>query len=460
MKMTENESVNGANQTFVYYKRRYLLALLLGLYTATNFFQHFQYATISNVVSDYYGVSEQAVNWNALVYNVGATVFIYPIMKCIEKFGFSNSMVIGTAMNAFGTAIKLCAIKQNRFDLLLIGQLFPAFGCLFPFSLPPILGTNWFKSEHVAGVIGFNFALNAIGTASAFVMPSLIFNNLNNKTEIASALSSVSYTIAVIAFGVFVMTVLFVKEKPRTPPSLAEQSRIQNNIRLPLSSLWQNRNFILLVIIYSLVTALGQAVTIVLNQMVFKQFAKSIANRIVTIAGLLALLSEIPSTAIISMICARYNQYKIVLISYCVLLIVFLSVYTFGFYISNEIMIYIFIFLSGFTYNAMFVILSDFIIEATYPISEGATLNIAVCISGIPGLFLVPLMSALIKQFGSASANITLLVIAALQLVLSLGVSNDLKRHRVNLSGPSASQTKMAKDDLSETNSEQTPLIS
>ncbi|RWS05991.1 feline leukemia virus subgroup C receptor-related protein 2-like protein [Dinothrombium tinctorium] len=457
--MTENDAVSGENQTFVYYKRRYLLALLLGLYTSTNIFQHFEYASISNVVSDYYGVSEQAVNWNALVYNVGAIVFIYLTMKCIERLGFSNSMVIGTAMNAFGTAIKLCAIKQNMFYLLLIGQLFPAFGCPFTFSLPPILGANWFKSEHVAGVIAFNFALNALVTASAFLMPSLIFNNLKSKTEISSALNSVSSTLAVIAFSVFIMTVLFVKEKPRTPPSLAEHLRIQNNIRPQLSSLWVNRNFILLVIIDSLVTSLVQAVPIVLNQMVFKQFAKSIANRIVTIAGLLAFLSEIPSTALISIICARYKQYKIILVSYCALLIMFLSVYTFGFYTSNEIIIYIFIFLSGFIYNAMFVIIFDFIIEATYPISENVTLNISICISGIPGLFLVPLMSEMIKKFGSASANVTLLVIVALQFALSLGVSNDLKRHRENLNGRSAKSADIERNDSSGENFEETPLI-
>ncbi|RWR99769.1 feline leukemia virus subgroup C receptor-related protein 2-like protein, partial [Dinothrombium tinctorium] len=268
--MAENGVVSGENQTFVYYKRRYLLCLLLGLYTATNFFQHFEYATISNVICDYYHVSEQAANWNALVYNVGVIIFVYPIMKCIEKFGFAHSMVIGTAMNAFGTAIKLCAIKRNMFYLLLIGQLFPAFGCLFPLSLPPILGANWFKSEHVSGVMAFNFALNAVGTASAFLMPSLIFNDLKTGEEIGNALNSISYTIATIAIAVFVMTVLFVKEKPKTMPSFAEQSRIQNNDRQPLSSLWRNRNFILLLIIYSLVTALAQAVTIVLNQMVHK----------------------------------------------------------------------------------------------------------------------------------------------------------------------------------------------
>ncbi|RWS00818.1 feline leukemia virus subgroup C receptor-related protein 2-like protein [Dinothrombium tinctorium] len=450
--MAANSVVTSEYQTFVYYKRRYLLALLVGLNSATNSFQQLEFATISNVICDYYDVSEQLVNCNALLFNVGCIFFAYPIMKCIEKFGFAHSIVIDAALNAFGAAIKVCAIKRSMFYLLLIGQIFPAFGFLFSFSLPPILAANWFKSEHVAGIIAFKMALCSLAIALAFSMPSLIFNNLKSKHEIGAALGSISYTVAGIAITVFAMTVVFVKEKPKSPPSFAEHARIRGNTSESISNLWRNRNFLLLIIIFSLVAAVSQAVTIVLSQLVHKQFAKSIANRIVTRAGLLAILSEIPSTAIISMICARCKRYKTLLIAYLLLLAVFLIFCTIGFYISSEIAIYVFISLSKFTYIAIEVIVSDFIIEVTYPISEGVTLNIAKFFTALLGVLVVPLMTAVIKRFGSASASTVLVVIAALQFIFSFGVSNDLKRHSVNLRG-SASENKI-RNDL-----EESPLI-
>ncbi|RWS04621.1 putative MFS-type transporter C09D4.1-like protein [Dinothrombium tinctorium] len=430
--MSESEVSAAEDRAFVYYKRRYLIALLLGLYTATNFYQHYEFVVISDMICEYYSVSEQLVNWTALVFNVGIILFLFPTLECIEKFGFYNSMVIGTAMNALGSSIKVCAIKQNMFYLLFIGQMFPAFGSLFPLSLPAVLGTHWFKSEHVAAVIGFNFALNALGCSIAFLLPSLIYNKLSGKSEFEFALSSVSIILAAVAVAIFVMTILFVREKPETPPSFAEESRLERRTEEPSENLWRNVNFVLLTILISLISIISQAVPILLNQTIHQLFPKDLVCPIVTIAGLLVIFSEVPSSIISSVICARYKQYKAILISYCIFLVSFLCLYTFSLYILNEILIYVFLFLAGFTYYGLFVIIMDFIIEVTYPISEGISVNIAMFISAIPGLAVIPFMSFLIRQFGSFQANLTLVAIAAISLILSFCVSNDLRRYAMN----------------------------
>ncbi|RWS06387.1 feline leukemia virus subgroup C receptor-related protein 2-like isoform X2 [Dinothrombium tinctorium] len=421
------------NEIFVYYKRRYLIVLLLGLYTATNFFQHFEYVVIADVISSYYHVEVDAVDWTALLFNVGCIVFLYPTIKCISYFGFHTSMVLATAANAFGASLKLLATSPPYFILLLVGQIFPAFVALFPMSLPAILGANWFKSEHVAIVIGINNAFTAIGCVVAFLFPLLIFNGLQTEIEVSNALFWIAIALAALTTLVFVLTVLFVREKPISPPSFAEQSRINSDTNNhSLKDLLRNKNYVFLLIICSFIMSISQVTTIVLNQTIKAQFDKAEANRILTIAGILSIVCGAPSSFVTGALCKRFKQYKLLLISSCILLIIFLSLYTFGLYSLNVAMIYSFIFLSGCMYTGQLVLVMDYIVEVTYPYSESTTLSIATCVGSMPGLALVPAATILIRWIGSAGANLLIVFVAIINLIISLLVANDLRRQRFN----------------------------
>ncbi|RWS09706.1 feline leukemia virus subgroup C receptor-related protein 2-like protein, partial [Dinothrombium tinctorium] len=431
--MTDTVENSQNNQIFVHYKRRYVIVLLLGLYTATNYFQHFEYAVIADVISSYYHVEVDAVDWTALLFNIGCFVFLYPTMKCISKFRFHTSMVLATAANAFGASLKLLAIQNSYFIILLIGQIFPAFVALFPMSLPAILGANWFKSEHVATVIGINNAFTAFGCVVAFLFPVLIFNELQTESEVSNALFWIEVALAALTTLIFVLTVLFVREKPKTPPSFAEQSRSYSDTNHhSVKDVARNKNYIFLLIIFSLVMSTSQVTTIVLNQAIKAQFDRSKANQILTIAGILSIMSGVPASFATGVLCKRCKQYKLLLITSCILLIIFLSLYTFGLYALNVAMIYAFIFLSGFICNGQMVLIMDYIVEVTYPYSESTTLNIATCVGSIPGLALVPAATILIRWIGAARANLLIVFVAIVNFIFSLFVANDLRRQRVN----------------------------
>ncbi|RWR99649.1 putative MFS-type transporter C09D4.1-like isoform X5, partial [Dinothrombium tinctorium] len=402
-------------------------------YTATNYYQHFEYATIADIIADYYNINIADVNWSALLYNIGCIVFLYPTLKCISRFGFHISLVSATTANAFGACIKLLALKLNLYALYLFGQIFPAFVALFPMSLPAILGANWFKSEHVAAVIGVNNAFTAFGCVVAFLFPSLIFDKLNSKHEVERALFYIAFTLAVITILILVLNTLIVKEKPKTPPSFAEQTRRESNVNNndPITIVLRNKNYILL-LIFSFVMSTSQVTTVVLEQVIAAQFAKSIAKRILTTAGVLSIISGIPGSLITGIICKRCKNYKWFLVILDVLVILFFSLYTLGLYLLNEIMIFVFIFLAAFVYNSQMVMVIDFIVEVTYPYPEATTLNIATGVGSIPGVAFVPMMSILIKKFDGTKANLIIISIAVINLILSLFVTNDLRRHHMN----------------------------
>ncbi|RWR99942.1 hypothetical protein B4U79_14516 [Dinothrombium tinctorium] len=215
------------SEAFVYYKRRYLILLLLGLYMATNYFQHFEYVTIDDLISSYYDVKVDAVDWTALLFNVG------------------------------------------------------------------LLGANWFKSEHIATVNGVNFAFSAFGCAIAFLFPVLIFDKLETKLEISNAIFWISIVLAAMTTLIFVLSMLIVRSKPKTPPSFADQSRdISDADQDSVLSVLRDKNYILLLIMFSIAMSLSQVITIVLNQATKAQFDKIETNLILTISGILGVQKE------------------------------------------------------------------------------------------------------------------------------------------------------------------------
>ncbi|RWS18058.1 hypothetical protein B4U79_16272 [Dinothrombium tinctorium] len=415
---------------FVHYKRRYVIAILLGLFTATNFYQNYEYSAIADVVSKCFKVDVSDVNWTALLYNIGSVLAVYPTLKCIERFGFRISFIVASFANALGSCVKCLAVKNGLYGVLLLGQLFPASLTLFAMSLPAILGANWFKSDRVVIVIGINSAFGACGSVAAFLAPSLIFDQIG-ILESWFELFSTSVAIATFTSIVFAISVLIVQDKPPSPPSLAAVSRPRNSTDESISILLKNRNYFLLLITYSLVIGMLQVTLVILNQSILAQFVNG--NRVVTIAGTLTIISGIPSSLVTAFLCEKCKRYRLLLNIFCFLVILFFTLYTIGLWLKIVPIIYLFIFFTGFTYVSLTVLLVDYIVEVTYPYPESRTLNIVFCVARIPGLIFIPISSLLIKHCGSTQANFLIIGIALFNFLISFMVTNDLRRHRINL---------------------------
>ncbi|RWS06186.1 putative MFS-type transporter -like protein [Dinothrombium tinctorium] len=360
--------MNDSNTHFVHYNRRYIILVLLGLFTATNFYQHYEFSAITNVVAKFYEIDRTDVNWTSLLYNIGSVVMFYPIMKCIEKFGFQVTMTLVTFCEALGTCIKCLALRRGYYGLLLFGQSFSAFVTICQPSLSALFGANWFKSEHVAAVIGLSSVFLNFGAAFAFVTPTL-FAQLTIRSEIKNGLTIISIVLALITSATFVLTVLVVREKPPTPPSLAQK----------------NINYILLTIIFSMIITLSQTTAVILNQSILAVFPNG--NRIITIAGILSLIPGIPSSLLTGFICKRFRNL----------------------WLKCELLIYVSIFFAGFFFSGVYVISMDFVVEVTYPYSEGVTVNLTTLLGCIPSILCLPIISSLIEKQGAPTANLVLI---------------------------------------------------
>ncbi|RWS11669.1 putative MFS-type transporter C09D4.1-like protein [Dinothrombium tinctorium] len=415
---------------FVFYKRRWFILLLLNLFTATNFYQHYEYTAISNVVSKFYNVSAIGINLTAVIFYLNASIMFYPMIWCIEKYGFRTTTNLAIFANAIGPCIKCFALRNNLYWLMMFGQSFPAFATITQPSLTAIFGANWFKSEHVATVIGTNTVFLMLGSSLAFLSPTLIFRGVKSDEETLEGLSSISIALASITSLLFVLAVVVIREKPPTPPSLAQKARGHHLKEQSAKVLLKNRSYMFLSIIFSFVIAGSQTMSVVLNQSIFLQFSHG--NRIVTIAGILSLIPGIISSPLTGLICKHYKRYKRLLIMYCTLSIIFSTFYIISLKLKFEPFVYLSIFMSGFFYSGMYVIAMDFIVEVTYPFPEAVTVNITTVCACVPTIFIIPLTSMLVSTFGASSGNLTLLAMAIVNFILSLFIKEEMRRHKAN----------------------------
>ncbi|RWS18243.1 feline leukemia virus subgroup C-like protein, partial [Leptotrombidium deliense] len=86
----------------------------------------------------------------------------------------------------------------------------------------------------------------------------------------------------------------------------------------------------------------------------------------------------------------------------------------------------------GYTSSCVAVINMDYLVEVTYPFSEGMLFAVANTISMIPTFLLVPLITSISTHYNAVIANTTFLVIAVMYVLISCFVKEDLKRKKAN----------------------------
>ena len=84
------------------YKKRWLMLAIFCSYSATNAFQWNEYATISNILTPFYGVSTLTMDWMAMCYMVVYPILVLPINWLLDKYGLVNMAVLASGLNALG----------------------------------------------------------------------------------------------------------------------------------------------------------------------------------------------------------------------------------------------------------------------------------------------------------------------------------------------------------------------
>ncbi|CUG69700.1 MFS transporter, putative [Bodo saltans] len=203
--------------------------VVLGVYlvhSVSNAIQWITYSPIVDEVKVYYNVGSQAVDMLSLIYLIAYVAIVFVSCKVFEVSGLKRGLVVASAFNAAGAAIKLITVYGPRsINILYLSQILNSVTEVFLIATPPLVATEWFLSrERTVATALMTNALN-LGIAVGMLMPTLFVGPNKQSAEDFETLYWVQFAICAAPF----IGTLLTPSAPKYVPSLAAARKNLNN---------------------------------------------------------------------------------------------------------------------------------------------------------------------------------------------------------------------------------------
>ncbi|KAI6182417.1 MFS domain-containing protein [Aphelenchoides bicaudatus] len=382
--VVETQPLSGSETKI--YKKRYFMLVMFIVLSASNAFQWVEYSIIAHIITEFYSVTYDDVNWTSMIYMLTYTILIFPGSWFLDRYGLRVSLLIGAFGNCFGAWLKLLSTHPDKFWLTFLAQTVVGSSQVFILGIPPRLAAVWFGPEQVSTACAAGVFGNQLGIAIGFLLPPWLVHE-GKQDSVAYDLSVLFLISAVINTIILLLVVLFFKEKPSLPPSLAQLRAIEesmdHNFIGSIKKLCTNVNYLLLLLTYALNVGVFYAVSTLLSQMVL-HYHPTAQEETGTI-GFLIVVAGMLGSVVCGFILDKFHHFKGTTLA--VYVMSFAGMILFTFTLKMDLWI---IFLAagalGFFMTGYLPIGFEFAAELTYPVSEGTTsglLNGAVQVVGV-----------------------------------------------------------------------------
>ncbi|KAK7196248.1 Major Facilitator Superfamily [Novymonas esmeraldas] len=242
--------------------------VVLALFAAFGFINQVQYVAFAFVIREtetYFNVGALEVNLLSLLIPVVYVIGVLPGCFVYNKVGLRYGMIIGAAVNAFASTLKLIAVWVPQYPLLVVAQLFVAMGQILFLSLPTLIAGIWFPPKErtvataVASLLGF--AGMAVGM---FYSPHVVSLPDDCTATNWAALMGSQFGFSTL---VLVLVVALARDKPLHRPSLTSTEDYKLPLFKFIKSQFRDLNFVLLTVSFGLITGFLTAVAGVLAQL-------------------------------------------------------------------------------------------------------------------------------------------------------------------------------------------------
>ncbi|PIC52000.1 hypothetical protein B9Z55_002284 [Caenorhabditis nigoni] len=236
------------------FAKRWVILIIFMFLSGSNGAQWIQYSIIANIISEYYNVSFQAVDWTSMIYMLTYIFFFIPAAWLLDKWGLRLSVLLGALGNCIGAWIKLMSTHPDSFWVTFVGQTIVGASQMFTLGIPPRLAAVWFGPDEVSRACALGVFGNQLGIAVGFVLPPMIVSN-GTVQHITYDLNTLFLGSAVLNTIILALVVCFFTARPSVPPSLAqvnalEEKTFDNNFWGTLRKLMTSRDFVILFITY------------------------------------------------------------------------------------------------------------------------------------------------------------------------------------------------------------------
>uniref|UniRef100_A0A6B2EFF3 Choline/ethanolamine transporter FLVCR1 n=1 Tax=Phlebotomus kandelakii TaxID=1109342 RepID=A0A6B2EFF3_9DIPT len=428
------ESQKPASGEFRVYTRRWIVLAIFCLYSASNALQWIQYSIIANIVQRYYGITSTWVDWTSMIFMVLYIPLIFPASWFLDKMGLRFAAVCGVLGTCLGAWIKVFSVHPDLFYVSFIGQSIVATSQVFILSLPARLAALWFGPDQVSSACSIGVFGNQLGIAIGFVMPPLLVRNHDDLDLVGRDLKFMFYLVAGYTSLLVVLVLIFIRAKPPTPPSAAQEATMTGN---PMQSspflhsikrLMTNKNYILLLVSYGVNVGVFYAISTLLNQIVLLHYPghELDAGQI----GLCIILLGMAGSVVSGIVLDKTHKFKETTLAVYALSMVSMWIYTFTLNTGQIWVVYITSSLLGFFMTGYLPVGFEFAAELTYPEPEGTSAGILNAAAQVFGIIFTMGYAEVLNNFGDVAANVTMGVMLVVGTIVTAVIGSDLRRQK------------------------------
>lgn len=422
-----------ADKSLKVYKRRWIILLLFALCSGCNSSHWIQYSIITNIIVKYYGISRLIVDWTSIVYMALYIPLVFPASWLLQKKGLRMAVILGAILLAIGSWIKVFSTKPDGFPIALVGQTIIGISQMFTLGIPARLAAVWFPYYQISTATALGVFGNQIGIAVGFVLPPLIVHEGGN---IGNELYYLHLGTAMAATIIFICIYFFFEASPKSPPSKAQEKllteksndRNKHKFSSSLKRLFQNLDFVLLLISFALNIGAFYAYSTLLNQLIISHFPN--ATEDAGAIGLILIIGGILGAISWGIILDKTHKYKETTIIIYLLAVVGMAGFTLS--LEKEVMslTYVSSIFLGFFMNGYLTVGYEFGAELTYPESEATSSGLLNAGGELCGVISVLVAGVVLDKYGAFVTNLLLVALLVFGFLLCIFV-NGKRLHRL-----------------------------
>ncbi|KAF9101001.1 hypothetical protein BGX27_000135 [Mortierella sp. AM989] len=361
------------DQVYVTYKARYIGLFAIVLLNISTGFVWLTYSSVPDAAQAYLNCSSTVVNLTSILYFL-AYLIMGPIAGWMfEKKGIKKSLLFGAGVQIIGALLRYVAnfvdTTGGRLALTLVGQIIGASAQPFFLNVPPKYAAVWFSENGRTTAT----MIASVSNAFAAALAQLIIPEITTDKDSMSTSVLVCLIITVVAF----VPVLFMSERPPTPPSPSAAEALQETKEEPfwvsLKKVGSNKQFLILMFLFGTFVGFFNAFSSLIAQFT-KPFGYTTNEA--GYFGAAMIVAGLVGAGIAGPVIDRNKQFKTLMKAMVPLATVFYIV--FNFVVRKDFFIGIIIAsaLLGLFSFALLPVVLELGVECTYPITPASSTSL------------------------------------------------------------------------------------
>lgn len=357
--------------------------VVLGIYGLCTGVIQLMWTTFFSITTDawkYYGFTdatkgESAISLLSIIFMAGMIIVSIPSLAAFERFGFKKAVGFGVVLT--GLCALLRGVFGDSYTMVLVVTVGFAVAQPFLLNSPGLVAGKWFPERERATANSVGLLCSYFGMCVGLLLTPVLL-------ESGMTIKSMLLTYGAVGVVSAILFLIFVKEKPPTPPcpeELAGRSDFKEGIKFAL----KKKNFILALLMFFCVFGVFNTFFTMIEPILRNLTNEGVDATQVGIIGVIILGIGIIGSLIISLISDKDKQHKrlpymiVVNIIGCVGFALFLAMKGFG-GLAIAAALYGFFIVGGAPLTLTFAA------ESCYPTSEGTSEGLLMFMGNVAGV--------------------------------------------------------------------------